>query len=244
MNQNTYYDITKEYPTMYRVMIYKTPYTPKPRLKEIMNQISSKFPTEDNIERSIRRTRRTLHDYVLCNDFDLFATFTFDPKKIDRYDINAVYSKMSSWLWYQQRKDPNFKYLIVPERHKDGALHFHALMQNAPFDLKKTNVIQDSRRVYNIIQFRYGFTAVTHLPQNDPDAKSKAGNYISKYISKDMVIIHGKHRYKASRNLEKPLTYYNSIYDTGIHKHINFKTNISDNEYNSTYEVPKDLLDL
>lgn len=241
--ENTYYDITKEYPDMFRVTIYKTPYTPKSKDSKTKTTVKMDFG-ETNIDRSIRRTRRTLHDYVRCNDFDMFITFTFDPKKINRYDLDFTYLKMRQWLNNQGRKDPNFKYLIVPEKHKDGAIHFHALVQNAPFRMKKSNVIQDSRRVWNVLSFTYGFTNATYLPIDDDDAKDKAGNYIAKYITKEMITIHGKHRYFASRNLLKPETYYNAIYDIGIGQHLNHKTAVHETDYNVVHEMLKrDLFD-
>lgn len=235
--QKTYHDITKEYPDKYRVMIYKTPYTPKPRTKEIIKKMN--FNLEDSLARSVRRTRRTLHDYVGCNDFDLFVTFTFNPKKVSRYDVDSTFAKMNSWLWYQKHKNPEMKYLVVPERHKDGAIHFHALMQNTTFYLKKTNVIQDSRRVYNIGAFRYGFTTATYLPKDDNNAKGRAGNYIAKYITKDMVIIRGRHRYVASRNLEKPVKHINALYDLGLNNSIDITTKTYETDFNVGYEISR-----
>lgn len=227
---------------MYRVIIYKNPYTPKPiseRVKKTMSKMSFSS-IEQSREFSIRRTRRTIHDLVRCNEFDLFVTFTFDPAKVDRYDIGAVYVKMQSWLWRQHRKNENFKYLIVPERHKDGAIHFHALMSDYPFLLKKSRVIQDSRRVHNITNFRFGFTNATFVPEEEKD---KVGNYIAKYITKDMVVLHNKRRYWSSRNLRKPITYYNEMYNMGLNRHVDHKTMVSESDFNVGYEIPKDLLD-
>jgi len=228
---------------MYRVILYKTPFTPKPQKENThkMNPIN-RF-SETSGESSIRRTRRTLHDYVKCNDFDLFVTFTYDPKKIDRYDIDATFQKMRTWIHNQVRKNPDFKYILVPERHKDGAIHFHALMSNYPFSLKKTNVIQENKRVYNVTAFRFGFTAATYLPKNDPDSKSKAGNYIAKYITKDMITIRNKHRYLASKNLQKPITRYNDIYDSGLHRELDFKTQVSESAYNTIFEIDKNMFE-
>jgi hypothetical protein len=239
VKEKTYYDITKEYPLMYRVILYKSPYTPKPPKEKTMSKMSfSSF--QESQEYSIRRTRRTLHDLVKCNDFDLFVTFTFNPKKIDRYDLVGVTAKMQGWLRRQYARNNNFQYLIVPEKHKDGAIHFHALMKDYPFVLKRTNVIQDNRRVYNIPMFKFGFTNATYLPRDD---REKVGNYIAKYISKDMITMPNRRRYWASRNLKKPITRYNSIYETGMHQHLDFNTQVSESAYNTIFEVNKDLFD-
>lgn len=228
---------------MYRVILYKTPYTPTSRKENTTKMILPSISSETSDERSIRRTRRVLHDYVKCNDFDLFVTFTYDPKKVDRYDVFTCYIKMRTWIHNQVRKNPDFKYILVPEHHKDGAIHFHALMANHPFSLKRTNVIQENKRVYNITAFRFGFTVATFLPQDDPDSKAKAGNYIAKYITKDMVKIHNKHRYFASRNLQKPITRYNDIYNSGLHTELDFKTLVSESAYNTIFEVDRNMFD-
>lgn len=225
---------------MFRVMIYKTPYTPKPKKENKLKNMIKMF-SSDSLEVSIRRTRRTIHDYVLCNDFDIFVTFTFDPRKVNRYDMNSVYVKMQGWLWRQHQKDPNFKYIVVPEKHHDGAIHFHALMSDYPFELSKTNVIQDGKRVYNIKSYRFGFTNATHLPLNEEGARLKAANYIAKYITKDMPLLHNRRRYWCSKNLRKPLKHYNAIYRLGIANDINPLTIQSESDYNTSYLIPKSL---
>ena len=188
----------------------------------------------------MRRTRRTIQDYVHCNDFNLFITFTFSPKKVNRYDLDMCYIKMQSWLERQRRKSRDFRYLIVPEKHKDGAIHFHALVADSPFSMKKTNVIQNNRRVYNVTSFRYGFTNAQHV---DNDDKQKVANYIAKYITKDMVLISNRKRYWSSRNLRKPLKYHNCLYDIfGLAHKTDESTLVSTTDFTVTYEVPKCLL--
>lgn len=49
---------------------------------------------ETDVERSIRRTRKKIKDYVLCNEFGLFATFTF---REDRYDVDRCKTRMARW---------------------------------------------------------------------------------------------------------------------------------------------------
>lgn len=240
MNQKQYYDITKEYPDMYRVTVYKNPYIPK----QNNEKLKIKIPTLSDIsdEFSIRRTKRTIHDYARCNSFDLFVTFTFSPKKVNRYDPEVCFARMQRWLFLQRRKSADFKYLIVPEKHKDGAIHFHAMMSGYPFELKKTRVIQDSRRVHNITAFRYGFTNATYIPDDDQNDRDKIANYICKYITKDMIKIHNKRRYWCSKNLQKPITHYNKIYDLGINSRLDHKSMIMETDYNFTYQIPKELL--
>lgn len=224
---------------MYRVILYKTPYTPKPHKEK--NMVKMTFTSfQESLEFSIRRTRKVIHDYVKCNDFGLFVTFTFDPAKVDRYNMDAVYLTMQAWLRRQHHKNKEFQYIVVPEKHKDGAIHFHALVNNWPFTLNKSNVIQNNRRVYTIPFFKYGFTNVQFIPEEE---KEKVANYIAKYITKDMVSLPNRRRYWASRNLKKPIVTYNSIYDTGLHEHLTFHNEVMESAYNTIFEVPKDLFD-
>lgn len=236
MIKDNIHDIIKEYPDMFRLVIYKYPmdFTKNKRNKNKKNIIPNSSDRSKDI--SINRTKRTLHDYVRCNDFDLFVTFTFSPKKVDRYDLNAVYKKMQGWLFRQRQEYPNFKYLIVPERHKDNAIHFHALMQNYPFKLKKSKVVANGNRVYNIPEWRFGFTNATLLPA---DEKQKVGAYIAKYISKDMALIHNRRRYWCSKNLEIPTSHYNKLYDLNLSGHMQSTNIVQVTDYNVIYQVNK-----
>jgi len=87
----------------------------------------SKISQKINDNRSLRRTKTLVKDIILCNHFDYFCTFTFDNRKHNRYDIEHCKHVMHMWLHRQREKSPDLKYIIVPELHKDGALHFHSL---------------------------------------------------------------------------------------------------------------------
>lgn len=235
-------DIVKEYPDMFKITFFNKPrhYLKDPNDKFINNRykenkiIRSVESAEDNLQRSVRRTRSVMFDYTKCNDFNLFLTFTFNPEKVDRYDVDGCALKMQSWLWRQQRKhEGNLKYIIVPEKHKDGAIHFHGMFEGYTGDLAKTKVIQNSKRVYNLPAFRFGFTNVQYLD----DDKQKAAAYICKYITKDMELIHGKRRYWASKNLSKPVKFYNKIHDWRIPTDL--KDQVFINDALAIYEVQK-----
>ncbi len=234
------YDITKEYTNMFRVTSYKFGYDPEAlaRRNEKKKKQKTNIPTEDSLQRSVRRSRTMINDYVKCNQFDIFVTFTFDPKKVDRYDLWATYMKMQGWLHRQSRKYEDFKYLIVPERHKDGAIHFHALIGGFPEEkLKKTAVIQNNRRVYNVTAFRFGFTNAQYL---DEDV-AKTTAYLCKYITKDMELISNRRRYWSSKNLRKPRKYYNHVYDLSLQSELTPTNVVYENEYNTVYEFDKSL---
>lgn len=85
---------------------------------------------EGRMDESLSRSRRLIMEYILCNRFDLFCTFTFSDEKVtDRKDYKALKARFSKWLNnYRNRYDKYFRYLYIPELHKDGSVHFHGVM--------------------------------------------------------------------------------------------------------------------
>lgn len=228
------YDITKEYDDMFKITVYKQPYNPyKQKDKTKVKKINI-----DWLDDSLRRTRRTIFDYAHCNDFEWFVTFTFNPNKVNRYNPTLCYLKMQGWLERSKRNYPEFAYVIVPEKHKDGAIHFHALIKGYEGNMKKTNVLQNNKRVYNITGFTFGFTNATKLD----DDRIKTTAYLCKYITKGMITVANKRRYWCSKNLVKPMSHYNKIYDLGINKFLSGKTVVFETDFNVIHEVPKQLL--
>jgi len=201
------------YPTFVRVFIPNTPYMKDPEGFEksatpgMLLKLSVDEQYETDVERSIRRTRKRIKDYVLCNEFDLFATFTF---RDDRYDIGHCKTRMAGWLKNQRARTGKFCYLIVSEFHKDKALHFHALLGGymgrvEPSINPKTGdqLSQGRHLVYELPSYTLGFTNVKKI-EPDKDSQTKVGFYIQKYITKDMPLFFGKNRYWASKGLALP----------------------------------------
>lgn len=209
--------IVKEYPNdKYKVTVFNNPLIiPKPKKGRTVNRSSEK-PSDDAITESLRRTRTTIFDYALSNDFEYFVTFTFNPKKIDRYSIDETFNTMKYWLNRQKKHSPDFAYVIVPEFHKDGAIHFHALIRAYNGDMMPTKIFQNGKRVYNVTGFTSGFTNA----QKMDDDQEKTAGYITKYITKDTINRFNKRRYWASKNLQKPVKHYESLEALNINQYI------------------------
>lgn len=189
---------------MIKVVIYKEPYavlSHPVHCSKIRKFLADYVPSE----RSLKRTRQTIKDIVLCNDFDLFVTFTFDPKKHDRYNANHCKLVMTKWLSHQRVNFPDMKYLLVPELHKDGAIHFHALMSGFNGSMRDSGHKVGGRTIFNVTCFRAGFSTAVRIEDQVPVA-----NYIRKYITKDMSILYGRKRYFCSNNLKRPESIVNS----------------------------------
>ncbi len=234
------HDITKEYKDMFKVINYRSPLHIISGVDKVsVSNLKRKLKEdEDSIQRSVRRTKSVIRDYTLNNDFQLFVTFTFNPKKVDRYSFSHCAAKMQSWLsrvrLASQQADDPFKYIVVPEFHKDGAIHFHALISGYPKPIKPTNVIMNSKRVYNLPSFRYGFTNA----QKIDDGKDIYG-YLTKYVTKDMPLVSNRKRYWSSRNLEKPIIYHNALSDLNLVDKMIIKNQTFENQYSVIYQIPK-----
>jgi len=153
----------------------------------------------DSLARAQRRARASVRDLALSNDFRYFVTLTLDGAKVDRYDVAAVTRKLNAWLDNHVRRD-GLAYVLVPELHKDGALHFHGLFNGAlgavdsgTIDLghgkprkprsaaqRAAWLAQGGHVVYNLPAWSLGFTTAIELYGE----RSKAVGYVCKYIGK------------------------------------------------------------
>ena len=132
-----------------------------------------------DMERSMRRARAKLRRLALANDFEYFVTLTLDPAKIDRYDGAAVVKALGRWCDNMVRRH-GLRYILVPERHKDGAYHFHGFFAGEGLRVVDSGVEWAGRPVFNLPQWSYGFTTAQRL-YGDYHA---AVGYCCKYIGK------------------------------------------------------------
>ena len=129
--------------------------------------------------RSMRRARAKLRRLALANEFQYFVTLTLDPAKIDRYDGAAVTKALGRWCDNMVRRH-GLRYVLVPERHKDGAFHFHGFMAGPGLIARDSGHMIGGRPAYNLPQWTLGFT--TAQPLYGEYAAAVA--YCCKYIGK------------------------------------------------------------
>jgi hypothetical protein len=162
--------------------------------------------TEEYLRQSISRTKKTIFEYALCNDFDYFVTLTFDRKKHNSSDLKLLKKSVGQWLSnYKKRTNPKLKYLIIPEFHKDKThFHFHGLISGID-DITEFRLSKEGTMRYNWTSWanKYGFTSIEKIRDRD-----KISKYITKYITKDMIQVFNKHRYLCSKGLNKPKTVF------------------------------------
>lgn len=146
---------------------------PKPREAGVKSQ-------GDDMLRSMRRARAKVRRLALANEFSYFVTLTLSPEQVDRYDPAAIMRKVNRWLDNMVRRK-GLRYVLVPERHKDGAFHFHGFFAGEGLEaVPSGHTDSQGHPIFNLPQWGYGFTAAIALY----GTYSAAVGYVTKYIGK------------------------------------------------------------
>lgn len=231
------FNTIKDYPHMIKIYIYREPLkiTQERRKRRIRRQ------NPECAEASIKRTKTAIKDLCICNEFDYFATFTFNPsrKGVEAKNIKRCRYQMCVWLENQRRTyAPNMRYLVIPELHKSGAVHFHALIADYPQqNLHDSGKKINGRTCYNIGRWHWGFSTAVKIDNIDAVA-----NYVSKYITKDMVLLPGAKRYFCSRHLIRPEKTQNVPFSF-IRSIVPFRSEMTIDEDLETYTIFKKDID-
>lgn len=136
-------------------------------------------PLGEDLQRSMRRARAKLRRLALANDFRWFVTLTIDPEKCDSFDGAAVVKKLNAWCSNMvQRK--GLKYILVPERHQSGRIHFHGFFNDCLEVVDSGHTDRQGHTIYNLPQWSLGFTTAIELY----DDYTRAVGYVCKYVGK------------------------------------------------------------
>lgn len=149
------------------------------RARDLPRPSAQAEPDLDGPGRAMRRARAQVRELALANDFDLFVTLTLNREKVDRYDMAAITRKLNAWLDNQVRRR-GLAYVLVPERHKDGAIHFHGLFNAALEAVDSGHTDSGGHTIYNLPGWSLGFTSAIRLYGD----REQAIGYVTKYIGK------------------------------------------------------------
>ena len=142
--------------------------------------------------RAQRRAKIAAFDYILCNhDLDTFATFTYAPDDdLDRTSYEACYDALRPWLSNRVQRR-GLKYVICPERHEKGGIHFHMIANSAALTMERARNANTGRALshngnplYNVTDWPYGFTSAEIIRAGEGDREAVA-KYIFKYMGKN-----------------------------------------------------------
>lgn len=197
-------------------------------------EIRSKEMIEHSLDTSCKRSLEKVYQYSMSNKWDWFFTLTFNPEKVNSFDYDECLSKVRKWFNnVRSRQALDLKYLVVPEQHKSGRWHFHALVANVgTLKFEDSGHKTHGNTIYNLPQFKWGFTTATAVQDT-----RKASSYLCKYITKDLCkSTMNKRRYLSSKNLLLP-----QITEEFIPNSIKqlFVADMAENiQYTKTVEIP------
>lgn len=164
---------------------------------------------------NLYNTKSKLIDLVyhnsLISNWEYFVTLTFDPKEVDSLDYQEVSTALAKWTDNMKHQNPGMAYILVPELHKSGRIHWHGVFKNVPnWKLEaarsaNTNrlIYKNGSQIFNLTNYKYGHTTVSKIKNQEA-----VSVYCSKYMTKDMIDLAYKKRYWSSRNLERPTKEY------------------------------------
>lgn len=187
---------------------------------------------ENPLDRSKRRAKKQIKDFILCGNFDCFVTLTLDKEKISRTDYNEVIKKMNTFLGHKVQRN-GLRYLGVAELHKNGGIHFHFLMNKGSLNLCDSGTVSvpdhkkpikvstadrykiaesDRHKVYNLCDWGFGFSTAIDCY----GSLMSVANYICKYITKADEKIGGRWYYSGGSLVKPVVQYSNSDYDKAL----------------------------
>lgn len=163
--------------------------------EELDNTYVKKFDNSIS-DSSIRRAKKKIREYGLCNDFQYFVTLTVSCKNADRFSVDSCQTLLKKKLEYYKRVSKDFKYLLITEKHKNGALHFHGLMKG----IREKDLYKNSNNFFSHKYFdKIGYNSFSLIKDY-----YKCINYITKYITKEAIYNSSHYLYINSRGLKTP----------------------------------------
>lgn len=172
---------------------------------------------ESKLAASLSRTKSTIFELALCNEWEYFVTLTLNPEYHDRKDLKKYKTKLSIWIKnYNRLHKTNIKYLLIPEQHSDKtSWHMHGLMAGLPIEhlykftkkeklpLKMIIEIARGHKLYNWPAYAktFGYVSISEIESLEGVSK-----YITKYITKELYstrISPNEHLYYCSQGLKR-----------------------------------------
>lgn len=155
---------------------------------------------------SLKRAKDKVFEIAYSNHWDYFITLTLNGQVVDRYETGAIGIKLKLWLNNMQKRY-GMSYILVPELHADGAVHFHGLARGNLRMVDSGKVFR-GKKIYNFDNWSLGFSTAMQLDGN-VEAISK---YMVKYIAKGNSMIMDRF-YFSSRDLVREVPTYYAHYD-------------------------------
>ncbi len=205
----------------YREGVYKLIRFNSPRGCRIADQSSEDTATthDQKLAAALSRAKSVIYQLAMCNDWKFFFSGTLDETKMNRYDLFVFRSRFSQFVRDQRKQSgyEDLRYVLVPEKHKNGAWHMHGLISGLPEEalsyfvpgVHPISLVEGGYRNWDAYAQKFGYCSLGQI--KDQDAVSA---YLVKYLSKEMqnsVTELGNHTYFCSQGLRRALP-FGSIY--------------------------------
>lgn len=188
-----------------------------------------------NLDRAKRRAKTAVFDLALSNDFQWFVTLTLDRTKVNRYDVTEVTRKLNNWLDNHVRRS-GLRYVLVPELHKDSAIHFHGFFsasgleavdsgalsppgggrpRKAKSKAERARMIAEGwHPIYNLPAWTLGFTTAIPLYGD----KRQSASYAAKYITKAGEKVGGRWYYSGGDLVKPDVVFFDGDFEEALLK--------------------------
>lgn len=150
---------------------------------------------DEKLCNSLSRTKARIFELAYCNTWKYFVTFTLDKNKYNRHDLPKFIKDLGQLIRDKRKKYcTDIRYLLIPERHNDGAWHLHGffigipenelreftLQERLPDKIRKR--IADGKRVFTWTSYerQFGFSDIELVENHEAVSK-----YICKYVTKE-----------------------------------------------------------
>lgn len=172
-------------------------------------------PNLADVERATRRAKINAFDIILCNPcLDTFATFTYKPDdELDKSSYEECYKKLGVWLSNRVQRR-GLMYVIVPERHKSGDIHFHGIMNSSALSLERAvspkgrALSRNGKPIFNLQDWKAGFSTAQIIGGASSDREAVA-KYVFKYMGKQTgQKIGGRYCLIGGQNIVRPYYAY------------------------------------
>ena len=228
----------------YSDTIYRIVFFPKREKgwEEIENKNDYKdleFMKNESLRTSLSRSRRSVREYILSNSFKYFVTLTINSVNADRFNLQECQDLLTRLIhnYSRQLKYANkekLDYVIVTEKHENGAFHFHGVFS----DMLASDIFVNDNGYLDSKYFskNLGFFSMSKIK-----SKLACALYTTKYITKQSIVNDKGRHYFCSKGLYKPVSHevkkcdlrYNTIPKTLFNEKIsNDFCKVRDFDYN------------
>lgn len=197
--------------------------------KKITSSVSStQTIRSDNILRSKLNCQRLAK--ANADAWKSFITLTYSD---NMQDLEKAKKDFNYFVKNIKKIKSDFKYIVILEFQKRGAIHFHFLSNLTLQDNFIITKQKSNEKYYDVKYWNKGFTSYEPL---DGDLKKIIG-YISKYMTKDCDNrLFNFKRYSYSQNLIKPIEEYVNIEEQKEYNYFKDLLNGKECIYTNTYQ--------